>query len=1825
MNMTSSVSSLRKNGLSVRHRITALIMAPLTVISGWPVLAQNSSPSPSVNTDSSAHSTASVTPVKLESAKSSRAANRPYTAPAQEFTKAVLPTLPDNPSDADLEQTVILSRALYPTNSHYTAAENRELAQALHLFARTGAAAEDESALKGFLDAHPDSRWALGLYDNLGHYYYSRGYFSKALDAWEKAWKLGKNVVAGDAQILADDSVSQLAKMNARIGRVSRLESLFSGIGNRTFSGHAAELMTGAHEGLWLMKNDPANAFRCGPMALGTVSTMVKSNGKKTARVDIAVDDFKSSSRGTSLADVAAHAAKIGLSYQAAKRTVGSDVLYPSVINWKVGHYAAVVGKTANGYLVHDPTFGENLVVSKKAIDEESSGYFLVKAGKLPSGWSSVSEKEAGNVWGKGNTGSSNPNPTTPCDKKVGGNQTGCNCQCKGMAGYSVHAMLVSLNIVDTPLWYNSAYGQPLNFTMTYNQRDPEDPTQGIPYGGFGNRWANNWISFVEYNPSLGVSSDNSPKVYAPGGGFLQFDFPNATATTDGNGNTIYVPSTASNGNRMTQAVLHRSASGVGGYSETFPDGSSALYGYSDGSGSSSSIGRVYLTQYTDAQGNSTTYTYSTTTSGIIQLVSATDATGQQALFTYSNSNAKLITKIQLVGDGRHADFTYDANGRLASITDMGGITSSFTYLSSSSSFINTLTTPYGTTHFSYGDASLDGSGVGRWIEATDPLGATERTEYQHYAPGIADSDPVATVPPNSGNLVTTNQYLEFRNTYFWSKKAYSMAKGDYTKAQIYHWLHSESGQTDCILESTKAPLENRVWYCYPDQVSSIDVGSSDKATAIGRMVEAADGSLVPQIYNYTYDDFGNVTQSTDPVGRVTQYNYTSDPNAPMILSVKQQVNGGALEMLASYNYNHPAGITAVNKNLPYQITDTAGQTKTFTYTTLGQMASVSVVRNGTTETTLYAHGSTSGQASYNRLTDIFGPGSILLQHITYDSAGRQASVQDVSGYTLSYTYDSLDRIVLVTYPDATAVQMIYPDPSQGAGTVLNIQWNKDRMGRWTHYYYDPLQRLTQVDDPAGHSVHYDYCPCGALEGIVDGEGHKTSFIYDLQTRLTNKVYADGKQMIYEYEKNSDGSGVSSRLRKVTDAKNQVTNYSYNVDNTIAAISYTNAVFTTPSISYAYDPYYKRLTNMVDGTGTTSYGYYAVGSLGGGRLYTVDGPLTNDTVSYVYDELGRVLNSAVNGVADNVTYDTLGRVSSETNVLSTTPFSFYYVGNTDMVDHINYPNGQVTSYSYYGVTGDNQLSEIWNKAVGGTGTLSKFDYAYNAVGDIITWTQQLGSAAAVDHEYSYDGADELLDETQSEHTSGMVQQQTSWDYDKAGNRTKEQVGTVLSGANYNNLNQLTSRNGTGALTVAGIVSEPAIVTVGGNNASVDANNHFRATVTASPGPTSIPITTVDKSGNSNTSTYHANVTVTAGMVSSTSFLYDDNGNMTQDDIGRTYEWDAMNRLIAINFPAVNGVVHRSEFTYNGIGQRVRVTEKSSGSIDSDHWYVWDGAELKEERDSNNQNTTKRFYGDGEQIGTSSYFYTFDHLGSIREMTDVSGVVQAQYSYDSWGRKNKINGSIDADFGFTGHYLHAASGLWLTYYRAYSSDYGKWLSRDPLGEGGGLNIYSYAANQPLLYIDDLGLQLSLAPGAAGLAEAGESAEEIAETLGISIQAALSAVIAARAGQLVSQFASQAAQKGGDPCTQAKLALKMAQDSLKSTKSSLQEHMDQLNNLAGEYPNVTDPRHLAGLRDFKIKEIKNMETQISALESATEKLQKAVDEACKCSKWNPFNWF
>lgn len=223
----------------------------------------------------------------------------------------------------------------------------------------------------------------MAIYTNLGLQYHRNGRFSKAIESFENAWKVGKSAQEPRAKALVDRAFGQLMRMHARIGHADKLEALLKELGDRAVIVPATEAVTGANEGLWLMRHEPGIAFFCGPMAL---KNLLLAQGSKAEDLGF-IDEYRSSPKGVSLTEVDRLANQAKLDHKIIHRSPGQAIPEPAVVHWKVGHYAAIVSEANGYYHLQDPTFGEDLWVTKSAIDSEASGYYLFPSTQLDKDW----------------------------------------------------------------------------------------------------------------------------------------------------------------------------------------------------------------------------------------------------------------------------------------------------------------------------------------------------------------------------------------------------------------------------------------------------------------------------------------------------------------------------------------------------------------------------------------------------------------------------------------------------------------------------------------------------------------------------------------------------------------------------------------------------------------------------------------------------------------------------------------------------------------------------------------------------------------------------------------------------------------------------------------------------------------------------------------------------------------------------------------------------------------------------------------------------------------------------------------------------------------------------------------------------------------------------------------------------------------------------------------------------------------------------------------------------------------------------------------------
>jgi RHS repeat-associated protein len=203
---------------------------------------------------------------------------------------------------------------------------------------------------------------------------------------------------------------------------------------------------------------------------------------------------------------------------------------------------------------------------------------------------------------------------------------------------------------------------------------------------------------------------------------------------------------------------------------------------------------------------------------------------------------------------------------------------------------------------------------------------------------------------------------------------------------------------------------------------------------------------------------------------------------------------------------------------------------------------------------------------------------------------------------------------------------------------------------------------------------------------------------------------------------------------------------------------------------------------------------------------------------------------------------------------------------------------------------------------------------------------------------------------------------------------------------------------------------------------------------------------------------------------------DDNGNLTSvtNSCGTTtFSWDVRNRLVSINGFNADCSSLTAYFKYDALGRRI---EKSINARTIQYFY--DEQDIIQEIENGQviTNYLRTLNIDEplaimESNGALRYYHT-DALGSVITMTDENGEIKTTYTYDPFGNVTSSGEQNDNLFQYTGR---ENDGTGLYYYRAryYSPGLQRFISEDPIGLLGGLNLYAYVGNNPINSIDPEG--------------------------------------------------------------------------------------------------------------------------------------------------------
>lgn len=207
-------------------------------------------------------------------------------------------------------------------------------------------------------------------------------------------------------------------------------------------------------------------------------------------------------------------------------------------------------------------------------------------------------------------------------------------------------------------------------------------------------------------------------------------------------------------------------------------------------------------------------------------------------------------------------------------------------------------------------------------------------------------------------------------------------------------------------------------------------------------------------------------------------------------------------------------------------------------------------------------------------------------------------------------------------------------------------------------------------------------------------------------------------------------------------------------------------------------------------------------------------------------------------------------------------------------------------------------------------------------------------------------------------------------------------------------------------------------------------------------------------------------------VNPATFSYDANGNITDID-SKTFVYNQNNRLIRVE----EGLDILGEYTYNGLSQR---QIKEVDGVATVFHYDFDGNIIAESQ-ADGTMTVEYLHVDQSRMAMvdiasgALYYFHNNYLGTPVLMTDSTGTVVWEGDYKPFGEAGvHPSSTVVNNFRFAGQYFDSETGLHYNYHRYYDPKTGRYLTPDPIGLRGGINLFAYVNNNPIKRVDPFGL-------------------------------------------------------------------------------------------------------------------------------------------------------
>jgi RHS repeat-associated protein len=522
--------------------------------------------------------------------------------------------------------------------------------------------------------------------------------------------------------------------------------------------------------------------------------------------------------------------------------------------------------------------------------------------------------------------------------------------------------------------------------------------------------------------------------------------------------------------------------------------------------------------------------------------------------------------------------------------------------------------------------------------------------------------------------------------------------------------------------------------------------GNRTKSTrVVGSIDSVANGETNDLVSSMSYTTQGLVDTMTDPLGRVTDYDYDARGRLVTVTYAK----GTADEAVMRYEYDLAGNQTAM--------IDGNGNRTEYEYDALNRLV-----------------------RSIEADPDAAGPLTSPTTNIAYDARGNVASATDALGNTTTSVFDDKDRLVQSTGPDPDgAGPLAAPVTHYAYDLAGNLASMSDPNGNVTQYQYDSRNRRVAMVDPDGGVTSFAYDADDNLARVTDPVGNITRFVYDARSRLVEETDPLGKKITYAYD-------ASNSLISKVDRNGRETRYAYDDLNRLVReewIGASDAILNT--IAYAYDAA-SNLTSVFDASSALVYTYDARN-----RVKTVDNRGSETTMgtpnvprvilTYAYDDNSNVVSvadtiSAAAGATTGYAFDALDRLVRLTQNGANTSdkrvdFAYNPLGQYASIDRFSDLAGtQLVIGTDYTYDSQNRLTRIDHQNSSSV-SVAFYDYVY----DLASRITQITDVDGVTN-YRYDDRDQL---TGADHSSAAQPDET-YQYDANGNR----VSSSLHGSGY---------------------------------------------------------------------------------------------------------------------------------------------------------------------------------------------------------------------------------------------------------------------------------------------------------------------------------------------------------------------------------------------------------------------------------------------------------